>query len=42
MTKIPLNQVLLGVGFFTIMALLVVPLPAVVLDVFLSLSLTSG
>ncbi|MFO0687152.1 MAG: flagellar biosynthesis protein FlhA [Myxococcota bacterium] len=42
MTKIPMNQVLLGVAFFAIMALLVVPLPAVVLDVFLSLSLTTG
>ena len=42
MTKIPVNQALLGVGFFVIMALLVVPVPAVVLDLFLSLSLTSG
>ncbi len=42
MTKVPLNQVLLGVGFFGIMALLVVPVPAVVLDIFLSLSLTTG
>ncbi|MEZ4330185.1 MAG: flagellar biosynthesis protein FlhA [Myxococcota bacterium] len=42
MTKLPLNQALLGAAFFSIMALLVVPLPAVVLDFFLSLSLTAG
>ncbi|MBY0400272.1 flagellar biosynthesis protein FlhA [Myxococcota bacterium] len=42
MTKLPLNQILLGAAFFVIMALLVVPLPAVILDVFLSLSLTAG
>ncbi len=42
MTKLPLNQMLLAAGFFGIMALLVVPVPAVVLDIFLSLSLTTG
>ena len=40
--KIPLGQALLGTSFFFIMALLVVPLPAAVLDFFLSLSLTLG
>ncbi len=42
MTKLPLNQMLLAAGFFGIMALLVVPVPAVFLDIFLSLSLTTG
>ena len=42
MTKLPLSQMLLAAAFFGIMALLVVPVPAVILDVFLSLSLTAG
>ncbi len=42
MTKLPLSQMLLAAAFFGIMALLVVPVPAVFLDIFLSLSLTSG
>ncbi|HKK53325.1 MAG TPA: flagellar biosynthesis protein FlhA [Myxococcota bacterium] len=40
--KIPVSQVMLGGAFFFILALLVVPLPAAVLDLFLSLSLTLG
>ncbi len=40
--KLQLNQMILGVTFFLILALLVVPLPAAVLDLFLSLSLTLG
>ena len=40
--KLPLGQMLLAGSFFMILALLVVPLPAVVLDFFLSLSLTLG
>lgn len=40
--KMPMNQVILGVSFFAILSLLVVPLPAFVLDFFLSLSLTMG
>ncbi len=40
--KLPVNQLILGGAFFFILALLVVPLPAVVLDLFLSLSLTVG
>ena len=42
MTKLPLSQMLLAAAFFGIMALLVVPVPAVILDIFLSLSLTAG
>ena len=40
--KLPMSQMVLGAGFFLILSLLVVPLPAAVLDVFLSLSLTLG
>jgi len=40
--KLPLSQIVLGAAFFFILALLVVPLPAAVLDLFLSLSLTLG
>ena len=40
--KVPMNQALLGAAFFFIIALLIVPLPAVMLDLFLSLSLTLG
>ncbi len=40
--KLGLSQTLLGASFFFILALLVVPLPAPVLDLFLSLSLTTG
>ena len=42
MSKLPVSQVLLGISFFLILALLVVPLPPAVLDLFLSLSLTLG
>jgi len=40
--KVPLSQMLLAGSFFMILGLLVVPLPASVLDFFLSLSLTLG
>ncbi len=40
--KMPLGQMLLAGSFFLILGLLVVPLPAPVLDFFLSLSLTLG
>jgi len=42
MPKLPISQLVLGGSFFFILALLVVPLPAAVLDLFLSLSLTLG
>ncbi len=42
MTKLPMSEMLLGGSFFFILALMVVPVPAAVLDVFLSLSLTLG
>ena len=42
MPKLPVSQLVLGGSFFFILALLVVPLPAAVLDLFLSLSLTLG
>lgn len=40
--KLPVSQIVLGGTFFVILSLLVVPLPAAVLDIFLSLSLTLG
>ena len=40
--KLQMTQLILGISFFLILALLVVPLPAAVLDLFLSLSLTLG
>jgi len=40
--KLPMSQIVLGAAFFFILALLVVPMPAAVLDLFLSLSLTLG
>ncbi len=42
MSRFPISQMVLGASFFFILALLVVPLPSAVLDLFLSLSLTMG
>ena len=42
MKNFPMSEMLLGGSFFFILALMVVPVPASVLDVFLSLSLTLG
>ncbi|MFK7898694.1 MAG: flagellar biosynthesis protein FlhA [Myxococcota bacterium] len=42
MKNFPMSEMLLGGAFFFILALMVVPVPASVLDVFLSLSLTLG
>jgi flagellar biosynthesis protein FlhA len=41
-SRFPISQMVLGASFFFILALLVVPLPSAVLDLFLSLSLTMG